>query len=439
MNYKPSSDAPEWLSDKGVINEVLFCKEFTEFYPMKYIDNKFITVDGETTLDKVSAQVGNMLIPYVSTSLARKVKSLTDALKLYCHTDKLINCSDEIHLSNGILKTNGRFIPEKRFCVNRLNVHYKQNQTEATVFLNFLSDMLEDEDIITLQEYLGYCLIPSTRGQSMLFIIGNGGEGKSRIGVVMKHIFGDSMIESKLHRLEADRFARANLQNKLLMIDDDMQLEALTSTGYIKNLITAETPVDIEIKGQQSFQAELYARFLCFGNGSPKALYDRTDGFSRRLIILTTKPIPKDRIIDRYIADKMIAEKDKIFSWMFAGLQRLISNNYCFSISEKSKRNVADMMSDNCNVIEFLQDDYAVSFGADYKTSCTDLYNAYSGWCEQNALTVLKRETVICWLKANQNKYCIRYDYNILNRNNKRVRGFSGIYVKDIPRPIYGV
>ena len=153
MNCKQNSDIPEWLSDKGVINEVLFCKEFTEFYPMKYIDNKFITVDGEITLDKVSAQIGNMLIPYVSTSLARKVKSLTDALKLYCHTDKLITCSDEIHLLNGILKTSGRFIPEKRFCVNRLNVHYKQNQTEPTVFLNFLSDMLEDEDIVTLQEY----------------------------------------------------------------------------------------------------------------------------------------------------------------------------------------------------------------------------------------------------------------------------------------------
>lgn len=166
--------------------------------------------------------VGDMLIPCVTTGIAKKIKALTEALKFYCYTDKLITCSDEIHVKNGILKTSGRFIPEKRFCINRLNVHYKQNQNDPTIFLNFLKDMLEDEDIQTLQEYLSYCLIPSTRGQSMMFIIGNGGEGKSRIGVVMKSIFGDSIIESKLHRLEADRFARANLQNKLLMIDDDM-------------------------------------------------------------------------------------------------------------------------------------------------------------------------------------------------------------------------
>ena len=436
MSLEQKSDAPEWLGKKGIINEVLFCKEFTELYPIKYIDGKFITIDGEISLDKVSSLVGDMLIPYVFTNLARKVKSLTDALKLYCHTDKLLTCSDEIHVQNGILKTSGRFIPEKRFCVNRLNVRYKPNQSEPTIFLQFLRDMLDDEDILTLQEYLGYCLIPSNRGQAMLFIIGNGGEGKSRIGIVMKAIFGESMIESKLHRLESDRFARANLQNKLLMVDDDMQLEALTSTGYIKNLVTAETPVDIEIKGRQSFQAKLYARFLCFGNGSPKALYDRTDGFSRRLIILTTKPIPPDRPPDRYIADRMIEEKDKIFHWMFAGLQRLISNNYCFTISEKSKRNVADMMSDNCNVIEFLTDDTAIAFGQEYQTSCTDLYEAYCGWCSANAMSSLKRETFVNWLKTNQSKYHLKYTCNIPNSNGRRVRGFHGIYVKYIPNII---
>ena len=54
----------------------------------------------------------------------------------------------------------------------------------------FLSELLGPEDIPALQEYLGYCLIPSTKGQKMLMLIGKGGEGKSRIGVVMNAIFG---------------------------------------------------------------------------------------------------------------------------------------------------------------------------------------------------------------------------------------------------------
>ena len=51
-------------------------------------------------------------------------------------------------------------------------------------WLTFLHELLDDADIPTLQEYLGYCLIPSTKGQKMMLIVGKGGEGKSRIGPV---------------------------------------------------------------------------------------------------------------------------------------------------------------------------------------------------------------------------------------------------------------
>lgn len=51
-----------------------------------------------------------------------------------------------------------------------------------------------------MQEYLGYCLIPSTKGQKMLMLIGKGGEGKSRIGVVMNTIFGLNMNTTSIQK-----------------------------------------------------------------------------------------------------------------------------------------------------------------------------------------------------------------------------------------------
>lgn len=249
----------------------------------------------------------------VTNNVAAVVKRLVEALKLCCFSEPIIPKEDEIHLLNGILKTDGTWLEEIRFCANRLNIDYNPNIWNDVYypedFLLFLSDMLDMEDITTLQEFLGYCLIPSTKGQAMLFIIGNGGEGKSRIGIVLQEIFKSAMITGNFQRIETDKFFRYNLQNKLLMFDDDMQMNALSSTGYIKNLITAEIPVDVEAKGQQSQQAMLYSRFLCFGNGSPKALYDKSDGFARRMIILTTKPVPENRKIDPFLADKFIAER----------------------------------------------------------------------------------------------------------------------------------
>jgi putative DNA primase/helicase len=287
---------------------------------------------------------------------------------------------------------------------------------------------LEAEDIVTLQEYLGYLLIPSTKGQAMLSIIGTGGEGKSVLGTVLKEIFGDSMTEGSFRRIETDRFFRANLKGKLVFVDDDLQLEALPSTGYIKSLITVQIPTDIEFKGKQSYSEKLYARFLCFGNGTVKSLYDKSAGFSRRMIILTAKSISEGRTVNPNLAEEIISEKDGVFNWMFAGLQRLIARNYRFSLSAKAKLNAAEMISDNCNIIEFLGDENCVTFDSGAEISSTNLYGGYSDWCDENAITPIKRETFINWLKSNQSKYGVIYTTHIKSEA-RYVRGFKGVSV----------
>lgn len=56
------------------------------------------------------------------------------------------------------------------------------------------------------------------------------------------------------------------------MVDDDMKMEALKSTHYLKSLITAEMPMDLERKGEQSYQGKMYVRFLAF----PTAIWNRS-------------------------------------------------------------------------------------------------------------------------------------------------------------------
>lgn len=423
-------ESPAWLEEKGKINEPLFCKELVGNYPIIFSENRFYDYNGEVSEDIISHKISEIVMPYVTNNVAAVVKRLTEALKLCCFSEPIIPKEDEIHLLNGILKTDGTWLEEIRFCVNRLNIDYNPNIWNEVYypedFLLFLSDMLDMEDITTLQEFLGYCLIPSTKGQAMLFIIGNGGEGKSRIGIVLQEIFKSAMITGNFQRIETDKFFRYNLQNKLLMLDDDMQMNALSSTGYIKNLITAEIPVDVEAKGQQSQQAMLYSRFLCFGNGSPKALYDKSDGFARRMIILTTKPVPENRKNDPFLADKFIAEKEKIFCWMFDGLRRLIRNNFRFTISEKTRRNISEIMSDNCNIPEFLEDRGYISFGSGYSESTQALYSAYVDWCHKNLMNILNQNTFSTWLRSNSAKWGMTQT-NHISVDNREVRGYKGV------------
>lgn len=390
-------ELPDWMLDKTTVNELIFSRMFLGQHPMKCIKGVFYDYDGVVDENELGNEIYNILMKAVWFGLPKKVSNIIDSLRHYCYSEPLPPDLNYIHLNNGKLVLNGNFYPNKEFCLNRLNIDYDTTIWQGAYyperFLQFLYELLYPEDIAALQEYLGYLLIPSTKGQKMMFLIGQGGEGKSRIAVVLNDMFGKNMITGNIHRIETDRFFRYNLKDRLLMVDDDMQMSALPSTGYLKNLVTAEIPIDVEAKGKQSEQALLYTRLLCFDNGNPKALYDRSKGFSRRMIILTTQTPPESRVIDPHIADKFLAEKNKIFCWMFDGLRRLIENRYRFTISERAKQNVRETMQDNCNITEFLEDTDRVMYGENYCVTSSKLYDCYTRWCEDNALTSLKRET----------------------------------------------
>ncbi len=180
-------------------------------------------------------------------------------------------------------------------------------------------------------EYIGYLLIPSTKAQKMLILTGKGGEGKSRIGLLLKKLLGPAAHMEAVLRLETNRFASANLEHKLVMIDDDLNMTALPETRNIKSFVTAEDRICVERKGKQATQGLLYARLLCFGNGNLVAAHDTSDGFWRRQILISVKDKPEDRTDDPYLIDKLSEELSGILLWALEGLKRLLANQYRFT------------------------------------------------------------------------------------------------------------
>ncbi len=428
---KRPKGAPYWVIEWNKINEVGFCKAFQAKHELIYTDHQLIDVNGAVNEEQVKLEIIEMIAPFCTFNLPARTETLLKALKILNYVENLDVNPWEIHVLNGVLNTQMRtWSYTKEFCLNRLNVCYDSSYGgRPNLFLKFLNELLYPEDIPILQEFLGYCLIPSTQAQKALFIIGNGGEGKSRLTVILHEIFGKNMLTGSFHRIETDRFFRYNLIGKLLMVDDDMDMSSLTSTGVVKSIITAETPIDVEAKGQQSIQAKLYSRFLCLGNGSPSALYDKSDGFARRLEILRTKDKVPGRVDDPYLCEKIRLEKCDIFCWMLEGLHRLMSNNFQFSYSWRAEKNVKDAFSDTCNVGDFLNDRSIVMFGGTYSVPCATLYNSYVYWCNENGLEPLRRVEVVRWMKDHAKKYSICYDTHVRNKEGKFVRGFKGMKV----------
>lgn len=89
--------------------------------------------------------------------------------------------------------------------------------------------------------------------QRMMIIKGNGGEGKSQIGAVLNSLLGSNMKDGSIGKISENRFARADLEHILLCVDDDMRMEALKQTSYVKSIVTAQGKMDLERKGKQSY------------------------------------------------------------------------------------------------------------------------------------------------------------------------------------------
>ena len=429
----PSADIAVWFDGKA-INEVIFCEEFLRDYPMITVNGTFFTVNGIVNDEnRLKKEIYDRIKPYVTSNIAKRVTNLLDVMRMECCAADLLLYQDRIHVANGTYHLDGTFSTEKDYCRNRLPVAYHPEAPQPVTWLHFLSQLLEPEDILTLQEFIGYCFIPSTKGQKMLMLTGKGGEGKSRIGVVLRALLGTNMKTGSVAKVETSNFARADLEHELLMLDDDMKLEALPQTNNIKAIITAELPMDLERKRQQSYQGDLYVRFIGLGNGVLQALHDRSVGFFRRQIILTTKEKDPNRKDDPYIAEKMTAEAEGIFLWALEGLHRLIANDFRFTLSQSALDNLNDAVSDGNNIIDFLASEGYIRFRADYEASSKNLYAVYNQWCDDNALNSLSQKSFGSFLKQNESRYNLEYTNKVNIGGGRFARGFVGIELLQRP------
>lgn len=432
-----AKEQPRWLQKFGKVNEVIFCEEFLLNHPMICDEGVFFTPEGRMSDEEpLRREIYNLLRPWLASGLGARVDSIIQTLTLECCRQSPDR--DEastlytVDVANGNYSLLHGFSPMKHITRHRLPVNYNPEAPEPERWIAFLNDLLEPEDIVTLQEYMGYCLIPTTLGQKMLIIVGQGGEGKSRIGVVMKELLGDNMSLNSLAKIENSPFARADIQHMLLMVDDDLKMEALNQTNYIKSIVTAELPMDLERKGIQSYQGKLHCRFMAFGNDSLQALHDRSHGFFRRQIILQAKPRPVGRKDDVYLGFSLRQEKEGILLWCLEGLKRLHLQDFQFTLSRQAKKNLMDAMIRGNNLLEFMSSSGYIRLDAEGSASSRQLYAIYRDWCEDNVLKPVAEQSFWTFLSQQGHRYGLRPSKHIPAGNGKQVRGFKGI--RGLPR-----
>ena len=446
---------PDWIyfdkNDTVKINETKYIEYFVESYPLKYTNDTFFDYFGKKKDGEILQVIHSDIKNYIVSNLARTANNLFNALKNAVYCNEFIPDMKQIHFRNGILSADkdGLFTiwesDRQEIYINNLSCTYNPKASLPKKFLSFLRELLFDDDIVTLHEWLGYLLLPTNKLQKSLYLQGSGGEGKSVIGNILKELFGDrNFFSGRIEDFDDNRFATSELENKLFFLDDDVACGALKNSGKFKTIISNGGKCFVEKKGQQQHSIDLYSRFLLFGNYPLISLFDNSNGFYRRFHYVRVKPKAKNRNdildIEHTFLDE---EKEGIVKWLVDGLNELIQRNWSLYISERSKTVSDELKFQNDTIRIFLDSGFDensnIIFGADNRVPVAVLYDTYLDFCRENGFDTVSRNGFSNRIQSMQHEYNLQFSTNIptcdKNGTCKRVRGFKGIGIRVISVP----
>ena len=169
---------------------------------------------------------------------------------------------------------------------------------------DFLNSTFADDPakIPVILAFIGYALSPDMVWETCLFLLGNGRNGKGTLLSMVAAVFGDAAVEMDLEELATDRFARAELADRRLMISSDLgEANLRGQTGIFKRLTAFETVPNAQRKYGQIFRFKNEAKLIMAANSLPRS-NDRARGYYERFLpILFTQyfdPMSPDAVPD---------------------------------------------------------------------------------------------------------------------------------------------
>lgn len=434
------SNLPNWAyldkKDRPRIDERLYIDHLiNECGEVRCWNSKLRTIEGLFCDGEALNMIQNEISQVINYKIANTACDILKALKNRCYCEEPKPDRESIHFPNGTLKVDDKglftvFSEQKEFCRNRLATNYNFNAPEPKLFLKYLDDLYTPEQIVIIQQFLGYCLIPTNALGITVHIYGRADSGKSRLAFIMMNILGkQNAIMSKISKL-GERFGGANVEGKLMYIDEDTSETALANTQVYKTLVTIgdNTPIDLEAKNKQKNIFIPYARFLTFGNFVIQSLYDHTQGFYRRMIILECKPAPKER---KKIAnlDSLIYKKEGegVLKWCIDGLNQLIKNDWKLPLTDELIKHSNELKYESDSVKQFIEEDeHIIKNTPTAKIHTVDLYKGYERYCNNNGLKPVTIQTFTRNIKEYTENTDVKYSTNVVI-DMKRARGFIGL------------
>ncbi|NQU02759.1 MAG: hypothetical protein HQ589_01220 [Syntrophaceae bacterium] len=345
----------------------------------RYTDGVYTPIDNSV----IAKHCRNRLGDYARTNHVSEVLAHISDMT-WVEPGELNKHSHLINLKNGMLDWQAAELVDhspEYLSTMRIPVEYKPHNSYEPVE-EMLSQWVNADAIPTLQEFIGYCLIPYTRYEKALMLTGSGANGKSSlIDWIATMIGAENTSNIPLQDLDGHRFKRAEIFGKLLNVFADLPSAGLAGSSYFKMIVTGDR-IDGERKGRDPFFFKPFAKLMYSANEIPQSP-DNTPAYFRRWIVIDFPNVfEKGENADEFLMDKLTTDDmlSGLFNFGFAGLKRLAVQR-CFTEGETTKQQLADYQKANDPVSAFIADRCKVVIGSNIKRK--DLFQEFTAYCQE--------------------------------------------------------
>jgi P4 family phage/plasmid primase-like protien len=307
-----------------------------------------------------------------------------------------IEFSKKIAVENGILDLEATPITLEPFSPKEMTfyslpVTYNPNVDPRKLdgWLEFLKQVVNPEDIPLLQEWFGYCFLPSLPFHKTLWIWGKGRNGKGVYDRTIQGIIGaDNCHEFRLEVLD-ERFKLKGFYGKLYAVCSEPASNKVFRTEIFQKL-TGGDRIEAEFKGKnEDVRFVNCAKITIIGNKFSK-VDNPTEAFKDRMMFVkfTRFFSDEERIHDleqKWLGDS--EQRSAIFNWGLEGLLQSFSQNG-FTKTQEQRQTEIEFERISNPVSAFQKDIGIIAKGL--VTTRTAALEAYQQYTETHGIPLQK-------------------------------------------------
>jgi putative DNA primase/helicase len=260
----------------------------------------------------------------------------------------------------------------------------------------WMSGPESEEKISLLQMFAGYCLSSSMTYDKALFLVGDGGNGKSTFVDTIARVIGqDSTSHIDLEDLYR-QFGMQGLIGKRLNVIEEVHGNYYQS-NKLKKLISGE-PVTIDQKFKAQFTFRPQTKFVFAVNMMPR-VEDTSTATERRIVgVVFHNNFRESPNVTLRGANGLLAQElSGILNWMLEGAKSLRKAK-SFIVTQEQVELLKEYRKENSAVDAFIDDCLVFTEGAVLNTR--ELYDHYKEYCEKDNRKAKARITFIKEMKA---------------------------------------